>query len=145
MPYASGGSIEAIARDAEGRETARHRIETATRPVSLVVSPETSTWTADGMDLMFLNITAVDSRGRVVPTFDEEMTVDVTGPASFVAMDNGDHYTPTLFQGVTTKPMKGGRMQVILRSTRQQGKVTVKVSTAKLKQSYKTATQNVTD
>ncbi len=145
VPYASGGSIEAIARDAEGRETARHRIETATRPVSLVVSPETSTWTADGMDLMYLNITAVDSRGRVVPTFNEEMTVDVTGSASFVAMDNGDHYTPTLFQGVTTKPMKGGRMQVILRSTRQQGKVTVKVSTAKLKQSYKTATQNVTD
>ncbi|MDE6354075.1 MAG: DUF4982 domain-containing protein [Prevotella sp.] len=132
VPYASGGSIEAIARDADGRETARHRIETADRAVSLVVSPETSTWTADGMDLMYLNITAVDSRGRVVPTFDEELTVDVTGSASFVAMDNGDHYTPTLFQGVTTKPMKGGRMQVILRSKHEAGTVDVKVKAGKL-------------
>ncbi len=132
VPYASGGSIEAIARDADGRETARHRIETAGRAVSLVVSPETSTWTADGMDLMYLNITAVDSRGRVVPTFDEELTVDVTGSASFVAMDNGDHYTPTLFQGVTTKPMKGGRMQVILRSKHEAGTVDVKVKAGKL-------------
>ena len=95
------------------------------------------------MDLMYLNVTAVDSRGRVVPTFDEELNVDVTGAATFVAMDNGDHYTDSLFHGVTTKPMKGGRMQVILRSTRQQGKVTVKVSTAKLKQSYKAATVNI--
>ena len=132
VPYANGGSIEAIARDADGRETARHRIETAGRAVSLVVSPETSTWTADGMDLMYLNITAVDSRGRVVPTFDEELTVDVTGSASFVAMDNGDHYTPTLFQGVTTKPMKGGRMQVILRSKHEAGTVDVKVKAGKL-------------
>ncbi|MDE5948560.1 MAG: DUF4982 domain-containing protein, partial [Prevotella sp.] len=125
VPYANGGSIEAIARDADGRETARHRIETAGRAVSLVVSPETSTWTADGMDLMYLNITAVDSRGRVVPTFDEELTVDVTGSASFVAMDNGDHYTPTRGQGVPTKPMKGGRMQVILRSKHEAGTVDV--------------------
>ena len=143
VPYANGGSIEAIARDANGRETARHRIETAGKPVSLVISPETTTWTADGMDLMYLNVTAVDSRGRVVPTFDEELSVDIAGAATFVAMDNGDHYTDSLFHGVTTKPMKGGRMQVILRSTRQQGKVTVEVATAKLKQSYKTATGNI--
>lgn len=143
VPYDDGGSIEAIARDADGRETARHRIETAGRAVALRISPETAKWTADGMDLMYLNVTAVDSRGRVVPTFDEELTVDVAGAATFVAMDNGDHYTDSLFHGVTAKPMKGGRMQVILRSTRQKGKVTVKVATTKLKQSYKAATINI--
>lgn len=143
VPYDDGGSIEAIARDADGRETARHRIETSGRAVALRIEPETTKWTADGMDLMYLNVTAVDSRGRVVPTFDEELTVDVTGAATFVAMDNGDHYTDSLFHGVTAKPMMGGRMQVILRSTRQQGKVTVKVATPKLKQSYKAATGNI--
>lgn len=132
VPYGHGGSVEAIARDADGRETARHRIETAGQAAAIVIHPQGTAWTADGMDLMYLDITAVDSRGRTVPTFTEEMTVDISGAASLVAMDNGDHYTDSLFNGVTTKPMKGGRMLLIMRSKREAGTVDVKVKAGKM-------------
>jgi len=132
VPYGHGGSVEAIARDADGRETARHRIETAGQAAAIVIHPQGTAWTADGMDLMYLDITAVDSRGRTVPTFNEEMTVDISGAASLVAMDNGDHYTDSLFNGVTTKPMKGGRMLLIMRSKREAGTVDVKVKAGKM-------------
>ena len=86
------------------------------------------------MSLQYLRVTAVDRKGRVVPGFDEPLTVSVDGPATFVAMDNGDHYTDELFYNVTTKKMKGGFMQVILRSKRgEAGAVRVQFGSASLK------------
>lgn len=127
------GTLLAIARDTYGMETARHELQTAGKAVKLKIEPETSEWYADGMDLKYLNVTAVDAKGRTVPDYDEPLTVDVTGAATLLALDNGDHYTDELFTGINTKKMRGGRMQVILRSGRQAGQVKVKAATPKLK------------
>ena len=133
VPFAPG-RIEAVAYRS-GREVARHTVETAGKAVRLNVEPEVpDQWKADGMSLQYLRVTAVDRKGRVVPGFDEPLTVSVDGPATFVAMDNGDHYTDELFYNVTTKKMKGGFMQVILRSKRgEAGAVRVQFEAASLK------------
>lgn len=140
IEYGNGGCIEAIARDSAGNETTRHRIETAGKAVALVVKPENTVWTADGMDLKYITVTAVDSRGQTVPGFNEPLTATVQGHAAIVAIDNGDHYTDSLFNGVQTKPMRNGQIQVIMRSTRQAGNVTLNVNAGRLKKSYKTRT-----
>lgn len=141
VEYANGGSVEAIARDASGREVARHRMETATEAVRLVVEPESTVWKADGMSLLYLDIRAVDKKGRTVPSFQDSLTVSVDGQAQLLALDNGDHYTGDLFYGVTRKPMRGGCMQVILRSTRKAGRVTLTAQAGRLRQTLKTATK----
>lgn len=67
VPYSNGGSLEAIARDKNGNEVARHRIESAGKAVALKIEAETPTdWKADGMDLQYINVTAVDKKGRPV-------------------------------------------------------------------------------
>jgi len=58
-----------------------------------------------------------------------------------LALDNGDHYTNELFAGITTKQMRGGKMQVILRSKCEAGKVMVNATSCKLKTTYKTNTK----
>lgn len=141
VDYGQGGSIEAIARDANGCELARHRMETATEAVRLAVTPERTEWRADGMSLLYLDVEATDKRGRTVPSFADTLTVAVEGQATLLALDNADHYTGDLFHGVTAKPMKDGRMQIILRSTRQPGKVKVSLAAGKLRQTFKTATR----
>lgn len=141
VDYGNGGSIEAIARDTNGQEVARHKIETAGEVAKLIIEPETNTLKADGMDLMYLHVKAVDKKGRVVPSFQEPLTVSVNGKANLLALDNGDHYTNDLFYQVSTKPMKDGYMQVILRSTQEKGNVQVKVQAGKLKQTFKTSTK----
>ncbi len=138
--YGDGGSIEAVARDKDGRETARHRIETAGKAVALRVEPETTVWRADGMDLHYVNITAVDRKGRAVPDFNDTITVNVSGAATLLAIDTGDPYTGDLFRDVNAKPMHNGRMQVIMRSKRQPGKVTMTAATPRLRKVYKAAT-----
>ncbi|MBQ9660225.1 MAG: DUF4982 domain-containing protein [Bacteroidales bacterium] len=133
VPYGKGGSIEAVGYNA-GREVARHRIETAGKAVALRVEAETpDSWEADGMDLQYLKVYAVDRKGRVVPGFSEPVTVSVEGAASLLTLDDGDHYTEQLSYGVDTKAMRGGFLQVILRSRRESGPVTVRLTSPSLK------------
>ena len=119
VPYGKGGYAEAIARDADGKVVSRHRIETSRKAVRLLVEAETpSSWKADGMDLQYIWVTAVDSKGRRVWDYDGDLTVSLEGDATLFSMDNTDHYTDTLFYGVDSKPMHKGRMLIVLRSGR---------------------------
>ncbi|MBR6202989.1 MAG: DUF4982 domain-containing protein, partial [Bacteroidaceae bacterium] len=143
IEYGKGGKLVAIARTA-GREVARHEMETSGKAVALKVVEEelpnclngvgkSVNWSADGMTLKYLNIYAVDAKGRIVPNATDELSVTVDGAATFVALDNADHYTNDLFLDVKTKKMQTGYMQCILRSTRKAGKVNVTVTSPTLK------------
>ena len=145
IDYGKGGRLLAIARTA-GKEVARHQIETTGKAVALKIvaegktpqdtfNPKTDQWTADGMDLQYFKVLAIDSKGRAVPNAADQVTVTVQGAATLVAIDNGDHYTDNLFRPEdNTKQMQTGYMQAILRSTRQSGKVTLTATSPTLKQ-----------
>jgi len=143
IEYGKGGKLIAIAKNG-GKEVARNEIESSDKAVALnivvegknpvsVFNPKTDTWKADGMDLQYIKVYAIDGKGRIVRNATDEVSIKVSGEASFVAMDNGDHYTNDLFYGVTTKKMQTGFMQAILRSSQKAGKVTVEVSSPTLK------------
>lgn len=137
VPYGNGGTVVAIARN-QGKEVARHQIQTTGKCSAIRIEQEKlgpkgatftlPTWKADGMDLQYLTIRAVDSKGNTVLSDSAKITISVEGPASLVALDNGDHYTNELFTSdIVTKRLYDGTLQVILRSKRgQAGKITVK-------------------
>ena len=162
IDYGKGGSIVAIARSKDGKETARHEMQTAGKAVRLVVNEEQNILTnnpssnsssivappSEGVgrflstrqlvnsstnNLIYLNITATDSKGRIVPGYNEPLTATVEGGATLYALDNHDHYTSELFHNVNTKNMKNGRMQVILRRSNKPGKIVLKVATPSFK------------
>ena len=137
VPYGRGGSLTAIAYN-QGREVARHTIHTAGPAVRLVIEPEDNSVSPSplavsrpaGMGLRYYTVRAVDKQGNTVPSFSEDLTVEVQGGATLLSLDNGDHYTSDLFgPSITTKRMLQGQMQVILRTTRQGGPITLRVST----------------
>lgn len=140
VDYGNGGSIEAIARDGAGKIVARHRMETAGKASALHIEQECGEWKADGTDLLYLNVKAVDKKGRTVTGFNEPLSVSVDGQAVLLAIDNGDHYTDNLFLNVSTKSMRNGQMQVILRSRPDCGNVTVKIKAGTLSRTFKTKT-----
>ena len=103
--------------------------------MALQIETETpADWKADGMDLQYINVTAIDKKGRPVWDYNEPLTLQMEGAARLVALDNGDHYTDELFQGITSKRMYQGRMQIILRSTKTPSNVKLKISSADLKE-----------
>lgn len=131
VPYGKGGNIVAVARN-NGKEVARHRLETTGKAVALKIELENTDWIADGMDLQYVKVYAVDNRGRVVPISDREVIFDLTGAAKIIAVDNGDHRSNDLFFG-NKKKLHNGFAMAILRSDRTSGEVKIKVSAKGLK------------
>lgn len=87
------GNILAVARK-DGKEVARHKVETTGKPVRLVIEADNDAWKADGTDLQHIRVFAVDGRGRRVKTAVGEVTCAVTGgDAELVAMGSGNHYS----------------------------------------------------
>ncbi len=125
------GTLTAVAYKG-GREVARHQIETTGKAVALKAVVENSEWKGDGMDLQYIRVYAVDKKGRHVPLLDNEVTFSVTGEATLLATDNGDHYTNEL-PLVNPKRMQNGFVMAILRSMRQPGAVTVTITSPSLK------------
>lgn len=136
MPYGKGGNVIAIARN-NGKEVARHRLETTGKATALkMVVENPDDWKANGMDLQYVKVYAVDSKGRAVPTTEGEVTFEVAGEAKLIAVDNGDHYTDELFTG-NTKKLHKGFVMAILRSNQTIGEVKVKASSKGLKSAEK--------
>lgn len=110
IPYGKGGNIIAIARN-NGKEVARHMLETTGKAKVLKMELENADWKADGMDLQYVKVYAVDSKGRVVPATEGEVTFEVSGEARLIAVDNGDHMTDEPFlrkpQEVTSRICNG--------------------------------------
>ncbi len=130
------GKLTAIARIA-GKEVARDELETTGKAVALKTEAENTNWKADGMDLQYVRVYAVDSKGRKVPTASGELTFDISGAAHLIAVDNGNHSADNLFGGNKISLYKGFAM-AILRSEQAAGNVKLKITAAGLKQAEQT-------
>jgi len=122
------GKLEALAyRDGVKAPVARHRIETAGRVVRLNVEADNNEWRADGIDLQYIRIEAVDRKSRRVPGVDTPLTFRVDGPAEIVGVINGDMTSDEPMTG-NQRSLYDGRASVILRSTRLPGSVTLTIT-----------------
>ncbi len=131
IPY-TPGTITAIAKTG-GKEVARHELTTTGKAVALKIETENANWKADGMDLQYVKVYAIDSKGNKVPTATGEITFDVNGTATLIAVDNGDHSSNDLFSG-NKKVLYKGFAMAILRSAQTAGTVKLKVTGVGLKQ-----------
>lgn len=120
------GNVVAIARK-NGKEVARDELQSPTKAVRLKMTVEDAPFTANGMDLKYIRIQAVDAKGRKVSNYNGKLKVDINGEATLVALDNGDHFTDLRLDQTSTPLFRGGAL-LIIRSTRKAGKVSVKAS-----------------
>lgn len=113
VPY-TPGTVEAVAYK-DGKEVARHSLQTAGKPVKLRLTSDNTDWKADGIDLQHVRVESVDSKGRRSPLGSEEVKFEVSGPATIVAVSNGDMTSDEL--NVTDRrSLYNGSALVILRS-----------------------------
>ena len=108
------GKLVAIART-NGREVARHQIETTGEAVRLKAEADNSGWQADGMDLQHVQIVATDKKGRRVQTALGKVTLTLEGEADIVGVVNGDINSNEMTVG-HERSLYNGTCTVILRS-----------------------------
>jgi beta-galactosidase len=86
VPY-KPGRLEARGRRG-GKSIACH-VETTGRPAAIILAPDRRMVAADGRDACVVNVAVVDSRGRLVPTADNEVAFEVIGGTN-IGVGNGD-------------------------------------------------------
>jgi beta-galactosidase len=122
VPYAPGTlKVEGVRDD---RVVAETTLTTAGAPTALRLTPDRDTIHADGQDLSFVTIEAVDSAGRYQPNANKEVDLAISGPGVIAAVGTGDTKNPEPFQA-DHRTLFNGRALVVIRSTGDQGVITL--------------------
>jgi len=94
-------------------------MKTAGDPARLVLTPDRTEIAANGSDLSYVLVEAVDSEGNLCPLADDPVTYTVDGPVDIAAVGNGNPLSMELFQA-PQHSLFYGKAMLILRS--QEGK-----------------------
>ena len=121
------GEIKVVAYDHNGRKAAEKTVRTAEKAHSLRLTPARTSLSADGEDLCYINVCAVDRDGNPVPADSSLIKVKVSGSGSFRAIANGD---PTCLEPFHLPQMHlfNGQLTIIAQSGTAPGDIYIEVS-----------------
>jgi beta-galactosidase len=129
LPYAPGTLRAVGLRD--GRAVTESILATAGKASKLLLTADRTAIQADGQDLSFVTVEAVDSTGRLQPLADQEVRFSIDGPAVIAAVGNGDGQDNASYQGDRRK-LYQGRALVVIRTSKQNGPITLTAKTTGL-------------
>ncbi len=95
------------------------KVETTSRPVKIILTPDRKEINADGEDICIMNVSVVDDKGREVPDAMNQLKFDVQGNAKIIGVGNGDpssHEPDKCVPGKWQRKLFNGKCQVIVQS-----------------------------
>jgi beta-galactosidase len=117
----------------EGRVWAADTIRTTGPAVALSLSVDRATIKADGRDLAYVTVTAIDSRGDRVPTADILVRLSVSGAGALAATANGDPTSHASFQSPECKTFHGQCLLIIRSMESTKGPIRITAASESLK------------
>jgi beta-galactosidase len=119
------GELKAVARN-DGKEAATDILRTAGKPARLVLSTDAPNepLTPDWNDVRYVVASLVDEHGTRLPDSSTVVHFAVTGPASVIAVDNGNMIDHDPFQA-TQRKLYDGKVSALIRGSAPSGRVTV--------------------
>ncbi|WP_445757972.1 DUF4982 domain-containing protein [Polaribacter sp.] len=126
------GSLKVVAFDKNGKAIAEKEVKTAGKPHKIILETDRKTIKSNGEDLSFVTVSVVDKNGIPCPTATNQLQFEVTGKGTFRAACNGDATSLELFHMPTMK-LFSGKLVVLVKSTKEAGKIELKVSGKGLK------------
>ena len=130
VPYEPGTLRAVGTRD--GKVVATVEVATTEEPAAVTISADRKTLSADRRDVVHLTVEIVDSKGRVVPTADNEVTFQVEGGARLLGVDNGNPASHESYQGSRRKAFNGMCLAIVA-ATAKTGAIRVTAAAAGLK------------
>lgn len=126
------GEIRVVAYDENGNAAAEKTVRTAGKAKSLRITPNRTEIAADGDELVYFTVEALDANGTPVPGAENLVKFQVTGAGTFEATANGD---PTCLMPFQNPEMKlfSGAATAIARSAKTPGTLTIKATAKGLK------------
>ncbi len=128
------GELLAVAYDENGNEIARDIQRSFGNTASLCLEPDKTTLSADGTDLIFLEISAQDKDGIFVANANDRVNVEVSGAGRLIGLDNGDSTDYEEYKG-TSRRLFSGKLLAIIAAKTEAGEINVKVTSPALPES----------
>jgi beta-galactosidase len=126
VPYAAG-TLRAIGLDGD-KEVRRMELTTAGAVAGLRLTADRRQLTADGQDLAFITVESIDAQGRWQPNGIQLATFKVEGGGTLAGVASGDYSQPQSYQA-PQRQLFQGRAQLIVRSGKTPGTITVTAET----------------
>lgn len=126
LPYEEG-ELTAIAYDEAGNVIATDRRTSFKDAKRLSLHTDTEKITANGTDLLFIEINTEDEYGNVVENANNRVSVQVTGAGRLIGLDNGDSTDYDQYKGISRR-LFSGKLMAIIGATSEPGKIQVNVS-----------------
>ncbi len=130
VPY-QYGKVKAIAYR-NNKKVAEHILKTAGNAIEMKIAANRTSIVANNEDVVLLELTIVDENGVTVPDAENEITVEVTGPARLIGIDNGNQSDVEAFKRNTRKAFEG-RVLIIIQATAAEGLVKIELTSVGLK------------
>lgn len=130
VPYAPG-SLTAVAYDENGQEVARETEYSFGDPKTIRLQANKPELSANGTDLIFVEIDTLDENGHPVRNARNRIHVLVSGAGRLVGLDNGDSTDYDQYKA-TNRRLFSGKLLAVIAATRETGSICVTASSAGL-------------
>jgi len=117
------GELKAVAYK-EGEKIGEEVLKTAGEPFQIRLTPDRSSIHADGMDLSYLLVEAVDKDGNICPLANNKIELSLSGPGHISGVGNGNPQSFDSFQANYVNLFYGKAM-IIVGSGFEKGNITV--------------------
>lgn len=126
------GEVKVVAYDAAGHKAAEKSVRTAGKAYALKLTSSVTRLGADGEELAYITVQAVDKAGNPVPGADQMVNFKVTGAGKYRAAANGDPTSLHLYH-LPRMPLFSGACTAIVQAADKPGSVTLTASAKGLK------------
>lgn len=131
LPYKKG-VLKVVAYDEDGRIIATDIQSSFGDAARIVLKPDRTTMLADGLDMIFVEISMADRNGIPVANANNRVEVTVSGAGRLVGLDNGDSTDYDQYKG-TSRRLFSGKLLAMVASRQEPGEIRFSVSSPGLK------------
>lgn len=125
------GEVKAVAYK-NGKILGENSVETTGNPVRIRMTPDRDLLKADGNDLSYVLVEALDKKGNVCPLADELIRFEIDGPAAIEGIGNGNPQSLEPFVS-NRHHLFNGKAMVIVKSLYDAGTIRLKASSENLR------------
>ncbi|MBQ0044406.1 MAG: DUF4982 domain-containing protein [Bacteroidales bacterium] len=126
------GELKVVAYDETGKAVSEKCVRTAGQPHHLVLTSDRTRLHADGKDLAYIEVTAVDADGNVCPLENSSVSFSTEGDSGFFrASANGDPTSLELFH-IPEMHLFNGKLTAIVQTTDRKGRLVFRAHSEKM-------------
>ena len=128
------GTIEVFGFN-NGKKVSHDKLITVSEPYEIQLNTTKNKLNSNGVDLLYITVVVLDKNGRKVTTAIHEISFEITGFGTLEGLSSGDILSHESMKA-KKRNLHNGSCQVVIKSTREKGFITVKASSDGLKEAF---------